>query len=115
MRVTVRSGPEPNDLISCLAAEFVDELNDFKQVAAIIEPSEVIAFQLLRETKSSGQRNKFTYPCSMFLDQFMLENSVLSTEMRKLRRHALQEMDALQSSKLTLLRFKVIYSPVSQA
>ena len=107
VRVTVRSGFEANDLIACIAAEFVDESNDFKQNAIITEPSELIAFQLLREAKPAGQRHKFTLPASMFLDQFMSENSAIATQRRKLRREALQEMEALQAQKTSLLKFKV--------
>lgn len=107
VRVTIRNSSEANDLVSCLAAEFVDEADEFKQNDFITEPSEVIAFQLIREPKPSRERHKFSYPTSMFLDQFMIENTALTSERRKVRKEALQEMDSLQSTRMALLSFKV--------
>lgn len=107
MRVTVRSNSDANDLVSCLSLELVDEVNDFKQSVSILEPSEVIAFQLMREPKPSGDRQRFSYPPSIFLDQFMDDNAALSSERRRLRKDALREIEELQAAKANLLTFKV--------
>ena len=82
VRVTVRSELEPTDLVSCLAAELVDDVHDFKQNVTILEASDVLAFYLAREFKPLGERQKFSYPSTVYLDQFMKENAVISAERR---------------------------------
>ncbi|KAI0088313.1 hypothetical protein BDY19DRAFT_994221 [Irpex rosettiformis] len=103
VRVTVRNDLEPTDLVSCLAAELVD---DFKPNTNIVEASEVMAFELLREPKPPGERQRFSYPASVYLDQFLRENSALASERRKMRKAALEEVARLQSSKFALLKHK---------
>lgn len=105
MRVAVGSGLEPADLVSCLTAELVKD--DCTQRDNIINTSEVIAFQLIRETKPIGERQKFSYPPSVYLDQFLEENAAASTEKRRMRKAALEEVERLRLTRSSLLKHKV--------
>jgi hypothetical protein len=83
--------------------------NDCTQRDNIVDTSEVITFQLIRETKPIGERPHFSYPSTVYLDQFLKENAVISTEKRKIRKAALEQIERLQSSKSSLLRHKVFF------
>lgn len=107
VRVTIGSGPESADLVSCLSAELVK--NDCTQRDHIVDTSEVITFQFIRETKPIGDRPRFSYPPTVYLDQFLKENAAISTEKRKMRKSAIEEIERLQSSKSSLLRHKVFF------
>ncbi|KAI0340340.1 hypothetical protein BDW22DRAFT_1360280 [Trametopsis cervina] len=106
VRVSVPNNSEANDLMSCLATEFVDEANDFKQDISIVDASAVLAFEISRYPSASGDRTKFSYPPTVYLDQFMRENAPLSTEKRRARKAASEEITRLQSTKTSLLTHK---------
>lgn len=82
-------------------------MDDIKPNTTIVEASEVLAFELLREPKPIRDRQKFSYPASVYLDQFLRESAELATERRKIRKAALEEVEKLQTSKSALLKHKV--------
>ncbi|KAI0694109.1 hypothetical protein BC835DRAFT_1406517 [Cytidiella melzeri] len=104
VRVTVNSRMEQSDLVSCLSADLVDA--DFKQSVNIVEAPEVLAFELLREPKPSAERQKFSYPSTVYLDQFLRENAAHSEERRRIRKAAQDEAERLQHAKASLLKHK---------
>ena len=83
--------------------------------SVIFEPSEMVAFELVRSssipsaTASSGgsDRKAFTYPKSIYLDQFLRENVELAQAKREQRREMLEEVQHLLSHKNSLTHFDV--------
>ncbi|RDX44562.1 hypothetical protein OH76DRAFT_1466134 [Lentinus brumalis] len=118
VRVNVRSSPESNDLLSALSAEFAppDTLKN-KATAkrhVIVEPSEVIAFELIRDATPpsydavlgrKSERSLFKYPKSLYLDQFMQESFELANEKRMAQRGLLDGIKELEARKKNLLNF----------
>ncbi len=124
VRVNVRSSPESNDLLSALSAEFAppDTLKN-KATAkrhVIVEPSEVIAFELIRDATPpsydavlgrKSERSLFKYPKSLYLDQFMQESFELANEKRMAQRGLLDGIKELEARKKNLLNFNVRSMP----
>ncbi|KAI0718526.1 hypothetical protein C8T65DRAFT_638279 [Cerioporus squamosus] len=120
VRVNVGSSPQSNDLISALSAEFAppDSLKNKAAVKrhVIVEPSEVIAFELVRDVAPpsydaaigrKSERSIFKYPKSLYLDQFMQESFELANEKRMAQRGLLDGIKALEARKKNLLQFNV--------
>ncbi len=91
VKVDVRGKPESNDLLSCLSADlFLDGATAGGRQQVIYDPSDVVAFLLVRENMPSStgakvERHIFGYPDHIYLDQFLNENAELATEKRKLQ------------------------------
>ena len=121
VKVTVGPTPDLNDLISALAAEFAPpESGKLKAVAkrhVIFEPSDIIAFQLVRDgalpsydaaaAGRKAERVPFRYPASVFLDQFMRESYDLANVKRAEQRVLWEEVKELEGRKKQLLHFNV--------
>ncbi len=106
VKVDIRGTPDANDLLSCLCSEFFPARYEHQQ--AIFEPSDVIAFQLLHNTaEGKGERQKFSYPTHLYLDQFMKENVRLAREKRSLQWQLHGEAEKLTQRKASLTRFNV--------
>ncbi|KAI8972449.1 hypothetical protein BD414DRAFT_560365 [Trametes punicea] len=114
VKVTVGVNPDANDLVSSLAAELAPDpsKSPSPKRQVIIEPSDVITFQLLRDVApppydaAVGRRTEraiFKYPKSVFLDQFMKDSFELANEKRTARRKLLQEVKELEARKKSLL------------
>ncbi|PSR72130.1 hypothetical protein PHLCEN_2v11978 [Hermanssonia centrifuga] len=104
VKVDIRGTPDANDLLSCLCAEFFPARYEHQQ--AIFEPSAVIAFQLLHNTaEGKGERQKFSYPTHLYLDQFMKENVRLARKKRSLQWQLYGEAEKLTQRKASLTRF----------
>ncbi|KAI0364511.1 hypothetical protein BV20DRAFT_1107189 [Pilatotrama ljubarskyi] len=116
VKVSVGVNPDVNDLVSSLAAELAPDpakvASTKRQV--ILEPSEVIAFQLIRDAAPpsydaaigrKSERAIFKYPRSVYLDQFMKESSELANEKRAAQRKLLQDVKDLEAKKKDLLYF----------
>ncbi|THH02020.1 hypothetical protein EW026_g774 [Hermanssonia centrifuga] len=104
VKVDIRGTPDANDLLSCLCSEFFPARYEHQQ--AIFEPSDVIAFQLLHNTaEGKGERQKFSYPTHLYLDQFMKENVRLAREKRSLQWQLHGEAEKLTQRKASLTRF----------
>ena len=118
MKVTVGLNPEANDLVSSLAADLAPDLTKSLSTKrqVIIEPSEVISFQLLRDAApppydaAVGRRSEratFKYPKSVYLDQFMKESYHIADEKRAEQRRLLQEVKDMETKKKQLLHHNV--------
>lgn len=99
VRVPIPGTLEANDLISCLRLEFREDV--------IVSPSEVVAFQLARLHHTGGERQRFSYPSSIYLDQFMHEKASLANEKRRLQHELLAEIDGLREKQRALTKDKV--------
>ena len=82
----------------------------------IFEPSDIIAFQLVRDgalpsydaaAGRKAERVPFRYPASVYLDQFMRESYALASAKRAEQRGLLEEVRELEERKRNLLRFNV--------
>ncbi|KAI1792356.1 hypothetical protein LXA43DRAFT_1060642 [Ganoderma leucocontextum] len=118
VKVTVGPAPELNDLVSALAAEFAPpESGKLKAVAkrrVIFEPSDIIAFQLVRDGAlpsydaaggRKAERMPFRYPGSVYLDQFMRESYDLAKVKRVEQRVLWEEVKELEARKKGLLHY----------
>ncbi|KAI0767227.1 hypothetical protein C8Q74DRAFT_941235 [Fomes fomentarius] len=116
VRVSVRSNPWENDLVSSLAAELAPpdtlKLKTAARRHVIFEPSEIIAFQLLRDALPpsydaavgrKSERAVFKYPKSVYLDQFMRESYELASAKRAEQRTLLAEVTELETRRKNLL------------
>lgn len=105
------NGGESNDLIGRLSAQLSKPLSEPGKQSVIFEPSEVVAFELVRSsTSASGgglDRKAFTYPKSIYLDQFLRENVELAQAKRGQRQEMLDEVQRLVLHKKTLTHFDV--------
>ena len=124
VRVSVRPTAEGNDLVSSLAAELAPPENPkLKAIAkrhVIFQPSEVIAFLLLRDSAPPSydaavgrktERSIFKYPKSVYLDQFMRDSYELANQKRTEQRGLLAEVTELETRKKNLLHFEVSRRP----
>ncbi|KAF8553500.1 hypothetical protein OG21DRAFT_1597694 [Imleria badia] len=107
------NGGESNDLIGRLSAQLSKPQSEPGKQCVIFEPSEMVAFELVRSsstpstsTSSGGSdRKPFTYPKSIYLDQFLRENVELAQAKREQRLEMLEEAQQLVSHKNTLTHF----------
>ncbi|KAI0329993.1 hypothetical protein GY45DRAFT_1412263 [Cubamyces sp. BRFM 1775] len=116
LKVSVGANPDANDLVSSLATDLAPDLTKFPSAKrqVIMEPSEVISFQLLRDAApppydaAVGRRSEratFRYPKSVYLDQFMKDSYHIADEKRAEQRRLLQEVKDLETKKKQLLHF----------
>ncbi|KAK7683627.1 hypothetical protein QCA50_013465 [Cerrena zonata] len=103
VKVAVRGTPNANDLLSCLSLELSPIGDNPSRQQVIFEPSDVVAFQLLRDTVVPGglrnERRTFSFPTSVYLDQFLQENSKLANDKRNLQRELYAKVDQLKERK----------------
>ncbi|KAG0699074.1 hypothetical protein DFH29DRAFT_938334 [Suillus ampliporus] len=79
VRVEALGPSDTNDLVGRLSAQLSNPKDDdTKQRQVIFEPSEVIAFHLIRSGTVIGERKPFKYPKHIYLDQFLKENVELA-------------------------------------
>lgn len=109
------NGGESNDLIGRLSAQLSRPQSEPGKQSVIFEPSEVVAFELVRSSSTSsttasggGPDNKaFTYPKSIYLDQFLRENVDLAQAKRAQRQEIFEEVQHLVLHKTTMAHFDV--------
>ena len=122
MKVDVRGTEDANDLVACLSSELGltgahIPIPATKQ-HVIFEPSEVVAFQLVREhmlptydaaagAKGRTERTTFRYPPHVYLDQFLAKNLARGNELREKQRNMNTEIEQLTARRLALTRHKV--------
>ena len=122
--LTVKIPDTPSDLVSCLSMQFgveesADAYNNTPYPRVLAEPSEVIAFQLMR-SGSTGATNEqatvhssvtstvpFRYPMHLYLDQFMFPNLELASKKRESRRNLLNSLHQLNLKKEGVTQHKV--------
>ena len=109
------NGGGSNDLIGRLSAQLSKPQSEAGKQSVIFEPSEVVAFELVRSsltqsTSSTGNgsdKKPFTYPKSIYLDQFLRENVELAQAKREQRQDMLREVQQLVLHKNALTNFDV--------
>ncbi|KAF8452404.1 hypothetical protein L210DRAFT_2031624 [Boletus edulis BED1] len=107
------NGGESNDLIGRLSVQPSKLQSEPGKQCVIFEPSEVVAFELVRPSSTPGttangngsDRKPFTYPKSIYLDQFLRKNVELAQTKRAQKREMLQEVQQLLLHKNTLTHF----------
>ncbi|KDR77055.1 hypothetical protein GALMADRAFT_155717 [Galerina marginata CBS 339.88] len=110
MVVTVEFGQDPqhNDLNSCISDTLTRYTAKVSHHDVIIKPSEVITFDLKRlpVTPSTGSAppDSFSYPKTIYLDQFLFDNLALANSKRRLEREMLEEIKELMAHKEALTR-----------
>lgn len=106
VKVDIRGTPDANDLLSCLSQELFPERLQRQQV--IFKPSDVVAFQLVRSHSANGEREPFSFPPHLYLDQFLKENVDLANARRKLQWDLNSEMEKLAQRKAELTHCQVL-------
>ncbi|KAG1752094.1 hypothetical protein EDB19DRAFT_1903493 [Suillus lakei] len=103
VRVEALGPSDTNDLVGRLSAQLSNHKDDIKQRQVIFEPSEVIAFHLVRSGTVMGERKPFKYPKHIYLDQFLKENVELAESKREEQRalHAETQKLVLHNKSLT--------------
>ena len=106
------NGGESNNLIGRLSTQLSKPQSEPGKQSVIFEPSAVVAFELVRSssTPSATTNKTFTYPKSIYLDQFLRENVELAQEKRKQKQDMLDEIQRLVLHKKTLTNFDVSWS-----
>ncbi|KAI0634033.1 hypothetical protein C8Q77DRAFT_1109415 [Trametes polyzona] len=116
VKVAVGLTPDRSDLVSSLAADLAPDPVKFANARrqVIFEPSEVLAFQLIRDAAPPPydavigrrpERATFKYPKSVFLDQFMRDTYELANEKRAAQRKLFLDVKELEAKKKNLLHF----------
>ncbi|KAF8639202.1 hypothetical protein AX17_001688 [Amanita inopinata Kibby_2008] len=98
----------PNDLIGALSANLSRYTDTGSSHEVIVDPSDVVAFQLNYHRQATGSRQNldtFVYPKTIYLDQFLLTNVELANQKRQLERDMHAEIAKLVAEKETLTRF----------
>ncbi|EMD37136.1 hypothetical protein CERSUDRAFT_65841 [Gelatoporia subvermispora B] len=114
VKVDIRGTDDANDLLSCLSSELTMQgIDGFVKQQVIIQPSDVVAFQLVRDNLiptpsgpagSRVERQTFRYPMQVYLDQFLKENLEIANA-RRARLHEIQaEVESLHKRKDVLTR-----------
>ena len=113
VKVDVQDGDQNKDLISCLSAQLSRAEPNTKQ-QVIFDPSDVVAFQLVRHealpSYSGGvppPRERFRYPKQLYLDRFMKERSELAEARRTQQQEIHEEIQRLVSRKAALTHYNV--------
>jgi hypothetical protein len=97
------------DLISCLSGTLSTWTETGSSHDVIVEPSDVFCFHLQRLVNEAGKYNPepFTFPKSIYLDQFLLGNLELANKTRVAERKILDEISELTRMKEGLTRHNV--------
>jgi hypothetical protein len=107
-------GDNPHtDLVSCMEYNLTNSSNNTVHYDVILEPSDILGFQLTRAnphgsaTKSST--DPISYPKTLFLDRFLFDRFALAHEKRNLEQKMRQDIQELTVQRETLTRHKVCY------
>jgi len=105
-------GGDANDLIGRLSSQLSKDAS--AKQSAIIEPSEMVAFQLTRSssthlntTGTSSERKPFIYPKTIYLDQFLKENVEFAENRRRQQHEMYAEAQKLMLRKKSMTHFNV--------
>uniref|UniRef100_A0A0W0G8J1 USP domain-containing protein n=1 Tax=Moniliophthora roreri TaxID=221103 RepID=A0A0W0G8J1_MONRR len=104
-----RSESCPNELIARLSAMLNQYKTDGSSIhEGIQEPSEIVVFQLNQDrdaNKSLASLESFSFPKSLYLDQFLLENFELVHNKRIRQSEIREKVSQLQQQKNSLTTF----------
>jgi len=113
VRVEALGPSDTNDLVGRLSAQLSNHKDDTKQRQVIFEPSEVLAFDLVRSGTAVGERKLFKYPKHIYLDQFLKENVELAESKRAQQRALHADTQKLLLHNKSLTHFNVGALPVT--
>lgn len=99
--------PTPNDLVSRLSSILVHQEGNSTMHSVIREPSEVVAFHLKSSFSSSHGTEGFSYPKSIYMDQFLAENLGLAIQKRKEQQMINTESTGITQKKKTVTNYNV--------
>ncbi|KAI6015277.1 hypothetical protein F5J12DRAFT_524359 [Pisolithus orientalis] len=106
------SGSDANDLIGRLSAQLSKPQDAPEKQSVIVEPSEVVAFQLskpsssyLNSTGINTTAKPFVYPRSIYLDQFLKENVELAEAKRRQQHEMFSDVQKLILHKKSMTHF----------
>lgn len=113
-------GGDANDLIGRLSSQLSNPQDASAKQSVIVEPSEMVAFQLTRSssthlntTNTSSERKPFIYPKSIYLDQFLKENVEFAENRRRQQHEMYAEAQKLILRKKSMTHFNVSISQLS--
>ena len=100
-----------NDLVSCMEHNLTSASNNAIHYDVIIEPSDVLGFQLTRAIPH-GSSNKSSadpigYPKTIYLDRFLFDKFDLVYNKRNTKQKMQQEIQDLMHQRNTLTRYNV--------
>ncbi|KAF4579310.1 hypothetical protein EYR36_001120 [Pleurotus pulmonarius] len=99
------SKPIPNTLMSRLSTDLSGYVNGQWKHDIIVEPSQVVVFGLKQgNSSSSSAQEPFTYPKSIYMDQFLGENFKLTNEKRVQQQQIRDRLQELATRKQTITR-----------
>ncbi|KAI0320404.1 hypothetical protein OF83DRAFT_594280 [Amylostereum chailletii] len=108
VQVDIRDDEPGGDLLSSLSRQLTAK--DAAHCSVIFEPSEVVAFKLLRQElppsysgAPSPPRRAFRYPKHLYLDQFMKAKFELANEKRTMQRKYAEDIRLLNERKAVIL------------
>ncbi|KAI6014460.1 hypothetical protein PISMIDRAFT_26984 [Pisolithus microcarpus 441] len=105
-------GSDANDLIGRLSAQLSKPQDAPEKQSVIVEPSEVVAFQLskpsasyLNNTSTSAAAKPFVYPRSIYLDQFLKQNVAFAEAKRRQQHETFSNVQKLILHKKSMTHF----------
>lgn len=105
-------GGDANDLIGRLSSQLSNAQDALAKQSVIIEPSEMVAFQLTRSSSThlntastSSERKPFIYPKTIYLDQFLKENVEFAENRRRQQHEMYAEAQKLILRKKSMTHF----------
>ncbi|KDQ32987.1 hypothetical protein PLEOSDRAFT_1032999 [Pleurotus ostreatus PC15] len=99
------SRPSPNTLMSRLSTDLSEYVDGESKHDIIVEPSQVVVFGLKHGNFSSSSiQEPFTYPKSIYMDQFLGENLKLTNEKRVQQQQIRDRLQELATRKQTITR-----------
>jgi len=108
-----------NDLVSCMEYNLTSASNNAVHYDVIIQPSDVLGFQLTRtiphgsSTKSSA--DPISFPKTIYLDRFLFDKFELAYHKRDIEQKMRQEIQDLTRQRDTLTRYNVCSSMPGQS
>ncbi|KAI6165217.1 hypothetical protein EDD17DRAFT_1556658 [Pisolithus thermaeus] len=105
-------GSDANDLIGRLSAQLSKPQDAPEKQSVIVEPSEVVAFQLSKpspsysnNTSTSSAAKPFVYPRSIYLDQFLQQNVEFAEAKRRQQHDLFSNVQKLILHKKSMTHF----------
>ena len=111
--VTVGFGADNphNDLVSCMEYNLTSVADNTIHYDVILEPSDVLAFQLTHVIPHGSSTKRFadpiSFPKTMYLDRFLFDKFLLVTNKRNIEQKMRQEIQELTRQRVALTRFNV--------
>jgi len=100
-----------NDLVSCMEYNLTTAGNNAIHYDVIIEPSDVLGFQLTRAnphgSSNKGSADPICFPKTLYLDRFLFDKFELAYHKRDIEQKMRQEIQELARQRDTLTKYNV--------